>query len=72
MKVNERKLMVLLYVVSFLLLWKFYWALIDLICSGQQIAWGNVLFLFALLGVPLLLVPGARLVGNGLKNFLEQ
>lgn len=72
MKVNERKLMVLLYALSFLLLWKLYWALIDLISSGQAIAWGNVLFLLALLGVPLLLVPGAWLAGNGLKKFLEQ
>lgn len=36
MRVNERKLMVLLYVASFLLLWKLYWALIGLVCSGRQ------------------------------------
>lgn len=69
MKVNERKLMALLYAASFLLLWKIYWALIGLACSGQAIAWENVLFLFALLGVPLLLVPGSWLAGKGLKNF---
>lgn len=71
MKVNERKLMVLLYALSFLILWKLYWVLIDRICSGQEIAWGNVLFLFAMIGVPVLLVPGAWLLGNGLKKFLE-
>lgn len=72
MRVNERKLMVLLYAASFLLLWKLYWALIGLVYSGQAIAWANVLFLVSLLGVPLLLVPGSWLVGNGLKKFLEQ
>lgn len=72
MKGNERKLMALLYAASFLLLWKIYWALIGLACSGQAIAWENVLFLFALLGVPLLLVPGSWLAGKGLKKFLQQ
>lgn len=72
MQVNERKLTVLLCAISFLLLWKFYWALIDLLCSGQAIAWGNIVFLFALLGVPILLVPGTWLIASGLKRFLRQ
>lgn len=72
MKVNERKLMALLYVVSFLVLWRIYWLLIGLLCSGQKIAWENILFLFAVLGVPVLLVPGSWLMGRAVKKILEQ
>lgn len=72
MKVNRRKLMALLYAASFLVLWRIYWALVGLLCGGQPIAWENVLFLFALLGVPVLLVPGSWLLGRALSRFLEQ
>lgn len=72
MQVNERKLTWLLCAASFLLLWKLYWALIGLLCGGQPIAWENVLFLFAMLGVPVLLVPGTWLIAKGLKQFLRQ
>ena len=72
MKVNERKLTVLLCAASFLLLWKIYWALVGLLCGGQRITFENILFLFALLGVPLLLLPGSWLMARALKKFLEQ
>ena len=72
MKVNERKLMALLYAASFLLLWKIYWALIGLACSGQTIAWENMLFLFALMRAPLLLVQRSWPAGKGRKTSLQQ
>lgn len=72
MKENERKLTVLLEAGVFLLLWKGYWGLIDWICGGQPIAWGNVLFLFAGLGGPVLLVLVTGLIVIALKRFLKE